>query len=95
MVVDDGMILALATYDVVMVGIDHRRIGVRSHAEHTFEGSLTHKQLSRLCLQQGIIGLGILGNTHQCVATREVAHHNLMTVRKIGSLFLGKLLADK
>ena len=95
MVVDDGMILALATDDVVMVGIDHRCIRVGCHAEHTFEGTLTHKQLSGLCLQQGIVGLGILGNTHQRVTAREVAHHDLMTIGEIGSLFLGKLLADK
>ena len=42
MVVDDGMILAHTIDHVVMVGIDHCRIRVGSHAKHAFESTLPH-----------------------------------------------------
>ena len=34
LIVDDGVILALALHDVVMVGIDHGGIGVGGDAQH-------------------------------------------------------------
>ena len=43
LIVDDGMVLALAFKDVVMVGIDHGCIGVGGHTEDALEGALTQQ----------------------------------------------------
>ena len=95
MVVDDWVVLAHTIDHVVMVGIDHRSIRVGSHTKHALEGTLSHLQLSRLGLQQHIICFGILGNTHQRVTAREVAHDDLMAVGEVGSLLIGEVLADE
>ena len=42
LVIYHGVSLALAFDHVVMVGIDHGRIRIRSHAQHTLEGILSH-----------------------------------------------------
>ena len=54
--------------DVVVVGIDHRRIGVGGNAQHPVEGTLTEDEPCGLRLKQHVVGLGILRNAHQRVA---------------------------
>ena len=79
LVVDDGVWDAFAVDEVVMVGIHHRGVRVRSHAEDTFQGSLAQFQPGRFRLQQHIVGLGILSDGHQGVAARKIVDGQLLT----------------
>ena len=87
LIVDDGMVLALAFQDVVMVGIDHGCIGVGGHTEDALEGALTQQQLTGFGLQQGIVGIGILSNAHHRVAAGEAVDEYLMTVGETLGVF--------
>ena len=59
---------------LVMVGIDHRSIRVGSDTQHAVEGTFPQRKAGRPGYQQYEIGLGILGNTHQCITARQVLY---------------------
>ena len=50
LVVDDRMLSAFSPYEVIVVGISHCSIRIRSDAQQTVEGSFTQDELGRLCL---------------------------------------------
>ena len=80
LVVDDGMGRSLAVYDVVVVGIDHGGIGVGGDAEHTVEGSLSDDEARGFRLKQHVVGLGVLGQTHDGVAAGQTVYGDALTI---------------
>ena len=87
LIVDDGMVLALAFGDVVMVGIDHGSIGIGGHTEGALQGAFTEQQLSGFGLQQGIVGIGILCNAHDGIAAGKTVDEYLLTVGESFGVF--------
>ena len=50
LVVDNRMLSAFSPYEVIVVGISHCCISIRSDAQQTVEGSFTQDELGRLRL---------------------------------------------
>ena len=74
-IVDHGMFLiddlAVDLFLGDIVRIDHRRVRVAGHTEHTVERPLSQHHLHGLRQQQHIVGLRILRHLHQGVATHQ------------------------
>ena len=72
--------LTLTLDDVEVVGIHHRCIGIKRHANQTVEGSQTDLQLVGLRLQQHVVGFGLFGNMLECLTTGKIISLHLLAV---------------
>ena len=89
------MWLALPVNHVVVVGIDHRRVRVGGNAQHAVKGTKPQFQLRDLRLQQYIVGLRVLSNTHDGIATVQVADLYLVAVFQLLRFCLWNRLSDE
>ena len=95
LIINHRVILALATDDVVMIGIHHRRIAIRCHTENALQGALAQQQLAGLRLQQCILGIGVLGYTHHGVAAAQVVNQYLLTILETLRILSRQQLSDE
>ena len=87
-IVDNGVGLARTFYDIVVIGIHHRCIGIDTHVQHAIEGTKTYLQLTWLCLQQYVVGFRLFGYLHHRVAAGKTVYTNLSAIRELrGCIF--------
>ena len=89
------MWLALSVDHVVVVGIDHRRVRVGGNTQHAVKGTKSQFQLCDFRLQQDIVGLRVLSNTHDGIAAVQVADLYLVAVFQLLCLCLWNRLSDE
>ena len=86
-VVDGRMAHQLSLLQGVVIGIDHGRIRIAGSPKQPVQRMLAQGELRILRDEQGIVGLGILRDTHQRVAARQIGHTKLAAIVLVLSQF--------